>query len=213
MRGAANFRGESIYASLSGHGIAHGADPFDLHVIASIVALAAQEADGSLTSGLGLGPFEIRALFLEMFPGAIGLAGDAVATHEPLSDDERALHDIFWHTSAQGGTFARLLTRIMARRCQRPNHLWQDLGLGSRRELTLLMARHYPSLAARNVNDMKWKKFLYRMICSSSGFSLCVAPVCSECDDFDACFGPEEGTSMLARLRNDRPAPSIGACA
>jgi nitrogen fixation protein NifQ len=203
--------GDGIYTRLTGHGIAHGSDPFDLHVIASVIALAAREDDGSLATGLGLEPFEVRALFLEMFPGALGLAGEPSVSSAPMSDDESALRDIFWHTSAQGGTFARLLTRIMARRCQRPNHLWQDLGLGSRRELTTLIARHYPSLAARNVNDMKWKKFLYRMICSSTGFSLCIAPVCSECDDFDDCFGPEEGTNMLARLRNDRPPPIIEA--
>ncbi len=200
--------GEGIYTRLTGHGIAHGTDPFDLHIVASVISLAAQEESGSLAEGLGLAPFEVRALFMEMFPGAIGMASEPVATGDPLSDDESALRDIFWHNSAQGGTLALLLARIMARRCQRPNHLWQDLGLCSRRELTMLMARHYPRLASRNVNDMKWKKFLYRMICSSTGFSLCVAPICSECDEFDDCFGPEDGPNMLARLRNDRPAAS-----
>ncbi|EIZ79681.1 nitrogen fixation protein NifQ [Novosphingobium sp. Rr 2-17] len=203
--------GEGIYTRLTGHGTAHGTDLFDLHVIASVISLAAHEEPGSLAEGLGLEPFEVRALFLELFPGAIGMIGEPAAKSRPLSNDERALRDIFWHASAQGGTFARLLARIMARRCQRPNHLWQDLGLGSRRELTLLMARHYPQLALRNANDMKWKKFLYRMICSSTGFSLCLAPLCSECDDFDDCFGPEEGDNILARLRNDRPAPHSGA--
>lgn len=36
--------GERIYARLTGHGTAHGADLFDLHVIACMIAIAAQEA-------------------------------------------------------------------------------------------------------------------------------------------------------------------------
>jgi nitrogen fixation protein NifQ len=128
-----------------------------------------------------------------------------------VTDDESALRDIFWYQSAGTGTLARALVKMMARRCQRPNHLWQDLGFGSRRELSALIGRYFPRLAARNVQDMKWKKFLYRMICSSSGFSLCMAPVCSECDDFDDCFGPEDGESILARLRAAPQRQEIGA--
>ena len=83
----------------------------------------------------------------------------------------------------------------------RPNHLWQDLGLRNRGELSALMRRHFEPLADRNVNDMKWKKFLYRMICRDEGFRLCTAPSCAECDDFAVCFGDESGESLLARNR------------
>jgi nitrogen fixation protein NifQ len=55
---------------------------------------------------------------------------------------------------------------------------------------------------------MKWKKFFYRMMCSSEQFRLCAAPVCSECDDFDACFGSEDGEALLARVANGRLASS-----
>jgi nitrogen fixation protein NifQ len=89
----------------------------------------------------------------------------------------------------------------VARRAQRPNHLWQDLGLGNRRELSRLMNQHFRPLAVRNTADMKWKKFLYRTICRDEGFSLCTAPSCSECNDFEACFGEESGESFLARAR------------
>jgi nitrogen fixation protein NifQ len=50
---------------------------------------------------------------------------------------------------------------------------------------------------------MKWKKFLYRMICRDEGFRLCSAPSCSECDDFAVCFGEESGESLLARTRRE----------
>jgi nitrogen fixation protein NifQ len=93
------------------------------------------------------------------------------------------------------------LAAIVARRAQRPNHLWQDLGLRHRRELSWLMERHFEPLATRNAADMKWKKFLYRMICRDTGFLICSAPICTECSDFDACFGDESGESLLASSR------------
>jgi nitrogen fixation protein NifQ len=198
---------QRIYTRLTGQGVAHGSDPFDLHVLACIIGLAAREAEEegiALARGLGLEGWEVRALFLDQFPGAMGLLDDMVLDCGPVENDESALRDILWFHSAGTGTLARAMVKIVARRCQRPNHLWQDLGLGSRRELSALMSRHFPRLSERNVHDMKWKKFLYRMICSSTGFSLCVAPVCSECDDFDECFGSEDGESLLARTGNGR---------
>ncbi len=93
------------------------------------------------------------------------------------------------------------LAAMMARRAQRPNHLWQDLGLRSRGDLSELMNRHFRPLARRNTQDMKWKKFLYRVICADASYTLCTAPSCSECNDFDHCFGEEAGDSLLARNR------------
>lgn len=200
--------GDGIYSRLSGHGIAHGTETFTLHVAASLVAIAMQEARRSgqpVTVGLGLAPWELRALFLDLFPGAAELLEGFRGEPGEPEKDECALRDILWYHAAGTSTFERMLVKMIARRCQRPNHLWQDLGLGNRSQLGLLMQRYFPVLASRNVSDMKWKKFFYRTMCSSTGFTMCTAPVCSECDDFDACFGPEDGESLLAAVRNDRP--------
>ena len=59
-----------------------------------------------------------------------------------------------------------------------PDHLWQDLGLPARGELTALMRRNFPTLAARNVKDMKWKRFLYKQLCEAEGIYTCRAPSC-----------------------------------
>jgi nitrogen fixation protein NifQ len=204
---------QRVYTRLTGHGVAHGSDPFDLHVLACVISMAVREAHDegtALARGLGLEGWEVRALFLDQFPGAMALLDDMVLDCGPVENDESALRDILWFHSAGTGTLARVMVKMVARRCQRPNHLWQDLGLGSRRELSALMSRHFPRLSERNIHDMKWKKFLYRMICSSTGFSLCVAPVCSECEDFDDCFGAEDGESLLARAGNGRRAPPAG---
>ena len=71
------------------------------------------------------------------------------------------------------------------------NHLWQDLGLGSRSELSALMARWFPALVAKNAFDMKWKKFLYRQLCEREQLLICRSPSCAVCSDHDLCFGPE----------------------
>lgn len=70
-------------------------------------------------------------------------------------------------------------------------HLWQDLQLASRAELTALMRRWFPALVARNVGDMKWKKFLYRQLCEREQILICKSPSCAACSDFALCFGPE----------------------
>lgn len=76
--------------------------------------------------------------------------------------------------------------------CLGSDHLWQDLGLWNRRELSALLSYNFPALAARNNKDMKWKKFLYKQLCEAEGLYLCRAPSCEVCTDYDNCFGPEE---------------------
>ena len=67
-----------------------------------------------------------------------------------------------------------------------------DLGLASRDELSRLMRVNFPSLAAANTGDMKWKKFLYRQFCAAEGIYVCPAPSCGVCKDYAKCFGPEQ---------------------
>ena len=68
------------------------------------------------------------------------------------------------------------------------------------------MTRHFKPLALRNTGDMKWKKFFYRLICADASYTLCTAPSCAECDDFEGCFGEETGESLLARTRRNAEA-------
>ncbi|WP_052507935.1 nitrogen fixation protein NifQ [Sphingomonas hengshuiensis] len=194
---------ERLYTHLCWHGTAAGTDLFDLHVAASILAMAAQDAEASgrtLSEACGLGSAELRDLFLLMFPGAAGMLGGLAAAAVVPAADERQLREILFVNSAHASPFERLLAHMIARRSLSPDHLWQDLGFGSRRVLSKLMRRHYPRLAERNAQEMKWKKFFYRMMCAATDYALCVAPVCSECDEFDACFGAEDGPSRLARI-------------
>jgi nitrogen fixation protein NifQ len=78
------------------------------------------------------------------------------------------------------------------------NHLWQDLGLRNRKELSRLLLENFTALAAINVMDMRWKKFFYKQLCDRAGVNLCKAPSCSECVDYDLCFGPEDRLNPAA---------------
>jgi nitrogen fixation protein NifQ len=86
----------------------------------------------------------------------------------------------------------RNIAHLVASACMGGNHLWQDLGLPGRKALSELLARHFPSLAAKNTGDMKWKKFFYKQLCEREGINACRSPSCAVCCDYAKCFGAEE---------------------
>ena len=75
-------------------------------------------------------------------------------------------------------------------------HLWEDMGLPSREALSQLISHWFPELAARNVDNMKWKKFFYRQLCQKEDILICKSPTCAECSDHAQCFGPEDAVSV-----------------
>ncbi len=179
-------------------------DPFDTHVVASILAISFGEAVAEgrpFTSATGLPHEHLNDLLARVFPNAAPWRLFAHAGEIERSADEACLFDLLASCSTSRTVFEARLAAMIARRAQRPNHLWQDLGLHSRCDLSELMMRHFKPLATRNKQDMKWKKFFYRVICADAAYSLCTAPSCGECDDFDHCFGEETGESLLARSR------------
>jgi nitrogen fixation protein NifQ len=84
---------------------------------------------------------------------------------------------------------AECLASIIAHACLRPDHLWRDLGLSGRDEVTDTLSRYFPLLVARNVDGMRWKKFLARELALSLGVTPQPAPGCPGCEDFAYCFG------------------------
>ncbi|MBD8893334.1 nitrogen fixation protein NifQ [Roseibium litorale] len=197
--------GDEAYRWLIDASVHSECDPFDIHVAASILALALAEMEAmdqrSLGDGAGLGEEELNRLSFRMFPAIAGALQDLAEGSDPeIGEEEQSVRDILLMYASGAGDLERTFAAMIARRCKAPHHLWQDLGLRHRGELSELMERHFSRLSARNSEDMKWKKFLYRMVCGSAGFSLCTSPVCSDCDDFDNCFGDESGEARLARI-------------
>ena len=83
---------------------------------------------------------------------------------------------------------ADCIASIIAHACLRPDHLWRDLGLSGRDDVTDMLSRYFPALATRNVDGTRWKKFLARELALSLGLAPQPAPGCPGCEDFGFCF-------------------------
>ncbi|WP_408279382.1 nitrogen fixation protein NifQ [Paraburkholderia sediminicola] len=83
---------------------------------------------------------------------------------------------------------ARCLASIVAHACLRPDHLWRDLGLAGREEVTWMLTRYFPTLVVLNVDNLRWKKFLAQQRALSLGLQPGPAPGCPGCEDYGHCF-------------------------
>ncbi|WP_439396900.1 nitrogen fixation protein NifQ [Bradyrhizobium sp. PMVTL-01] len=200
-------RGITAYRLLTGR---HPADAdiatdsnFDRHVLASILAAATMDG-GSFLEKVGLSGVELAALLERYFPSTEIKAAEQALPFRWEDDEEIAMvRDLLLKQRSTEGDIGRWLAAMIARRAIEPDHLWEALGLRNRGELSLLLSRHFAPLAARNVNNMRWKRFLYRMLCENEGLGMCTTPVCTQCDDFNICFGEESGESRMAERRRD----------
>jgi len=186
--------------SVQGHGYADlmaaarcPGDPATL-AFAGVIALAASRRAPYNVAIAGLDNTALVALQARLFPTLASPALLAASAPPPASrldefDDLLAL--LLDHRSHQD-ELSHWLAHAVATAAMADNHLWQDLGLPSRRELSLLMQTHFASLAQLNAGDMKWKKFLYRQLCERAGLTVCRSPSCGVCSDYAQCFGPEE---------------------
>jgi len=173
----------------------HGNGLRNDHLLASM--LASQLAGtGSMPARLGLGLGEYESLMQMHFPGAqlpLSYMADAdIDTDGQRLPEQEELQNLLLSYRTDPSREAEWMTQIVVTGCMGGNHLWQDLGLWSRTDLTLLMQQNYSQLAARNDRDMKWKKFLYKQLCLAEGIYVCRSPSCEVCPDYAACFSHEE---------------------
>ena len=165
---------------------------FERHIFACIISVAASEA-GLLHENLGLSPERLEALISTFFFDRFALpqGSEPTALNSDLDESELVRDILLEHLSPRNAE-GEWLAAMIARRALEPNHLWEDLGLRNRSELTRLMERRFASLAARNDKNMRWKRFIYRLMCENDGFVMCATPICSNCADYHSCFGEEE---------------------
>ena len=149
-------------------------------------------AQSALPAGLGLDSASFRALMSRHFPG-FGLP--APLAQQPDLGERRGEWDdlLTLLLEYRGGAdpSETWMAGIVASACMGGDHLWQDLGLWSRADLTRLMADNFPALSALNSRDMKWKRFLYKQLCERDGVYVCRSPSCEVCVDYAKCFAPE----------------------
>jgi len=149
---------------------------------------------GVLPRYLGLSLADFRIFMNSQFPGFCineNFRKNEVFTDErmPEKDD---LITLFSGYRAYRSASEIWISYILTAGCLGSNHLWQDLGLWDRQQLTRLMSINYPALAAQNKKNMKWKKFLYKQLCSEQGIYTCRSPSCEVCIDYVVCFGSED---------------------
>lgn len=197
------------YRSLIGGGRDAGSevldegDVFDRHVFACVLAIGLSEPHRPLTDATGLGREALARLIGRYFPHASELLTDLPADAEAVADaiEEPDLRQLLVDNRASDSEAATWLAAIVARRSLGANHLWQDLGLADRGELSRLLNRHFAPLASRNTKDMKWKKFFYRELCQIDGVLICKAPNCEVCTDVGICFAEESGDPLIPLRR------------
>lgn len=180
-------------------------DEFTAHVFSCIFAICCNEMRAHhlpLSHFIGLGHQDLEQLVAHWQPAGSELVDLRAEPEDCVFDEEEEqLHSLFLKHLGDNSRETLWLAAVLTRRSMSSNHLWQDLGLNTREELGRLMREHFPLLAVRNDKNMKWKKFFFRSLCELEGFTLCAAPSCDACEDFDNCFGDETGESRLARNR------------
>jgi len=150
---------------------------------------------GALPEALGLEPVAFRHLQTSFFHS---VDIPAPAPSGRVADFSRMLEreDLIRYLHARAAYPEReetaWITAILVAGCLGDDHLWQDLGLWSRQDLSGLIAYNFPTVAATNNRDMKWKKFLYKQLCEAEGIYVCRAPSCDVCVDYSRCFGSED---------------------
>ena len=119
-------------------------------------------------------------------------AGGSMAEMGERHDEFEDVRDLLLDGTDYRNADLAALAAAISRACLGDDHLWHDLGLPGRDVLSRLLHEHFPGLASRNVNNMRWKKFFYKQLCEQVGVRACRAPSCGVCAHFGECFGSEE---------------------
>jgi nitrogen fixation protein NifQ len=164
--------------------------PEDVRTVAIAGCLAEALTSGRRPLIRGLSEERFEQLLRSCFCG-VRLRNGAAPAPDPGLDEFDELLALLLEFRAEPSELNAWLSYCVASASLQDRHLWQDMGLPSRSVLSRLLAQTFPDLAARNIHDMKWKKFFYRQLCQRAGLVLCRSPNCRDCDDYDACFGPE----------------------
>jgi nitrogen fixation protein NifQ len=148
---------------------------------------------GAMPERLGLTSKQFGAMLALHFPGIDGhelKAGPSLPLDRTAEREE--LRTLFLVHAADLNPERVWMADLLVAGCMGDDHLWQDLGLWSRPDVSGLIAHNFPALKAKNDRDMKWKKFLYKQLCVQEGVYTCRSPSCEVCGDYKSCFALEE---------------------
>ncbi len=174
----------------SQHLLNRAADPTSIATRALAWVIGSEDYRPALLRGIPGDDFE--RLLGRYFPGAEqdrqAMSSGCAALRE---DEFQDILDLLIEYRIDAGDETTWLASAVAAACLGGNHLWQDLGLANRQELSDLLQNHFPLLCAKNTGNMKWKKFFYKQLCERAEVQACRAPSCAVCADYAGCFGAE----------------------
>ena len=169
----------------------HAADPGHPLTLAFAGVIARAHCAGQHPLIRGLAEDDFQRLLGRFFPG-VRLDNGATADPPAALDELADLRDLLLEYRREPSATLAWLSQAVASAAMRDNHLWQDMGLPNRALLSQLLLTYFPALAARNVGDMKWKKFFYRQLCERAEVPICKSPHCADCVDYQVCFGHDD---------------------
>lgn len=157
-------------------------------------------ADGHLppwAATLGLDPAAFGALCAGA--GAVVPAPASPAVHAVDAELLEPLAALMWAERSGDGDWTRLALRTVACACFGARHLWQDIGLAGRPEVTQLIETHAPRLAAGNVRELKWKRYLFERLGQTLARPGLRPPRCEGCGDYAQCWGDNGAPIRMVR--------------
>ncbi|QRQ84230.1 nitrogen fixation protein NifQ [Cupriavidus oxalaticus] len=176
---------------------AHPGDPVS-RALSGVLESAGAGCLPRFAQWLGLPPDEFRQMLDTCFPGAAaaGWAPDVPAADPgALPCEFGDLVEMLWSGRSAGhdSQLVRWAAHALACGCFGRTHLWQDMGLSGREDVSGLLRAMFEPVFLANTTDMKWKKFFYHRVCERLDLHPCPEPSCSGCDQFANCHGPEPG--------------------
>jgi nitrogen fixation protein NifQ len=105
----------------------------------------------------------------------------------PLAQDLAAFILAHRAPGADAGE-ARRLAHAIALASLGRRHLWQDLGLDGREQVSSLIRHYFEPLFLRNTGNLKWKRFLYLELGLTQGNDDLRPPGCGACEEFGRCY-------------------------
>jgi len=171
--------------------------------LAGVLESAASGHLPAFAQWLGLPPGAFRVMLDQCFPGAAAAGWtpeapsvDAFAPPCEFAD----LVDMLWDGRSPGRDEpeTRWAAHALASGCFGGGHLWEDMGLSGRDDVSRLLGEHFSPVFIANTADMKWKKFFYHRVCARLDLHPCPEPSCSRCDHYASCHGAELPVPHLA---------------
>ncbi|TRW89605.1 hypothetical protein EKO24_021330 [Candidatus Methylobacter oryzae] len=170
-------------------------DESDTAVLAIIkVIRAANKGELPLFAAtLGMASQDFAALLDELSRRAVHFSPCHAGLLAGLPDLFPPLVEMLWESRSCDERLSWWTAHAIASACFGRGHLWQDLGLRGRDDVSRLFSQRFSELFALNIENLKWKRFLFQELGRRLGYPDLKPPACDACDETNLCFPSQRG--------------------